>query len=122
MFAITTASIAVLGEVSQLTGSMPMKLRKKLTTPASLFIIQAQTEPETIRGSSHGMRNSARRVALSRKVPRKKTARARPMVYWKISDPITNTAVLRDRKSTRLNSSHVSLSYAVFRLKQKAHH
>src|SRR5699024_12007410 len=28
-------------------------------------------------------------------------------------------AVLRDRKSTRLNSSHVSISYAVFCLKKK---
>src|SRR5699024_11627221 len=28
------------------------------------------------------------------------------------------TSLLRDRKSTRLNSSHVSISYAVFRLKK----
>src|SRR5690349_5567418 len=28
----------------------------------------------------------------------------------------------RDRKSTRLNSSHVESSYAVFRLKKKIHH
>src|SRR5689334_24500434 len=30
-------------------------------------------------------------------------------------------AVLRDRKSTRLNSSHSSISYAVFCLKKKIH-
>src|SRR5690348_10418867 len=30
-----------------------------------------------------------------------------------------NDAVLRDRKSTRLNSSHPSISYAVFCLKKK---
>src|SRR3712207_7634536 len=29
------------------------------------------------------------------------------------------TAVLRDRKSTRLNSSHANISYAVFCLKKK---
>src|SRR5439155_6817 len=29
------------------------------------------------------------------------------------------TALLRDRKSTRLNSSHVAISYAVFCLKKK---
>src|SRR5699024_11703329 len=29
------------------------------------------------------------------------------------------TALLQDRKSTRLNSSHVSISYAVFCLKKK---
>src|SRR5690242_21493116 len=28
----------------------------------------------------------------------------------------------RDRKSTRLNSSHMSISYAVFCLKKKRHH
>src|SRR5690625_6557351 len=28
----------------------------------------------------------------------------------------------RDRKSTRLNSSHVAISYAVFCLKKKKHH
>src|ERR1039458_9322337 len=30
-------------------------------------------------------------------------------------------AVLRDRKSTRLNSSHLGISYAVFCLKKKSH-
>src|SRR5690625_3156610 len=38
----------------------------------------------------------------------------------KIDDPNTwNTAHLGDRKSTRLNSSHVATSYAVFCLKKK---
>src|SRR5699024_11999285 len=32
---------------------------------------------------------------------------------------IINTLILIDRKSTRLNSSHVSISYAVFCLKKK---
>src|SRR5699024_12625283 len=31
------------------------------------------------------------------------------------------TVVVKDRKSTRLNSSHVSISYAVFCLKKKRH-
>src|SRR3989442_6798021 len=34
--------------------------------------------------------------------------------------PLTSkTAMIRDRKSTRLNSSHVRISYAVFCLKKK---
>src|SRR5690625_7014922 len=33
--------------------------------------------------------------------------------------PCSAGAVLRDRKSTRLNSSHVAISYAVFCLKKK---
>src|SRR3712207_7085928 len=32
---------------------------------------------------------------------------------------VTDKAVLRDRKSTRLNSSHANISYAVFCLKKK---
>src|SRR5437870_10117793 len=31
------------------------------------------------------------------------------------------TVVVKDRKSTRLNSSHVAISYAVFCLKKKTH-
>src|SRR5690625_7651152 len=31
------------------------------------------------------------------------------------------TSVVKDRKSTRLNSSHVAISYAVFCLKKKKH-
>src|SRR5437773_4809028 len=31
------------------------------------------------------------------------------------------TRVVRDRKSTRLNSSHITISYAVFCLKKKKH-
>src|SRR5699024_12738541 len=44
---------------------------------------------------------------------------------WKIEDHQSEGAagygvkLLRDRKSTRLNSSHVSISYAVFCLKKK---
>src|SRR5690606_39460574 len=33
--------------------------------------------------------------------------------------PTTTPAEIRDRKSTRLNSSHVKISYAVFCLKKK---
>src|SRR5690349_22731679 len=33
--------------------------------------------------------------------------------------PVTAGILLRDRKSTRLNSSHVEISYAVFCLKKK---
>src|SRR5437773_6804231 len=39
-------------------------------------------------------------------------------------DPMTPTPVVsnRDRKSTRLNSSHITISYAVFCLKKKNNH
>src|SRR5699024_11501080 len=38
---------------------------------------------------------------------------------WQSVYPYLESGVLEDRKSTRLNSSHVSISYAVFCLKKK---
>src|SRR5690606_36335881 len=47
------------------------------------------------------------------RLPRRPQARRRPRGFWvRSSGP-------RDRKSTRLNSSHVKISYAVFCLKKK---
>src|SRR5690606_40359568 len=43
--------------------------------------------------------------------------RSRPDVCLDFSDDFRNT--IQDRKSTRLNSSHVKISYAVFCLKKK---
>src|SRR5690242_21196935 len=41
---------------------------------------------------------------------------------WKLDCMHFNTdQVSKDRKSTRLNSSHMSISYAVFCLKKKSH-
>src|SRR5437870_8898527 len=39
---------------------------------------------------------------------------------YDLHDP-SDRAAARDRKSTRLNSSHVAISYAVFCLKKKKH-
>src|SRR5699024_11702072 len=38
---------------------------------------------------------------------------------WPLTDVLNLRGRLADRKSTRLNSSHVSISYAVFCLKKK---
>src|SRR5690625_6023337 len=38
---------------------------------------------------------------------------------WTNREMVTTSLVTRDRKSTRLNSSHVAISYAVFCLKKK---
>src|SRR3712207_8577647 len=40
----------------------------------------------------------------------------------RVTDAARTTAVDLDRKSTRLNSSHANISYAVFCLKKKKHH
>src|SRR5690606_42065387 len=44
---------------------------------------------------------------------------AEPRSNWSTSTPGTFRADEEDRKSTRLNSSHVKISYAVFCLKKK---
>src|SRR2546430_13730068 len=38
---------------------------------------------------------------------------------WHVGSPVPTSRVERDRKSTRLNSSHSQISYAVFCLKKK---
>src|SRR5437868_2910251 len=92
-FAMITLVSAQVGEVSQLTGSMPRPLSSELITPESLFSIQDQVEELTIKGSSHGTRKSARSVADSRKFWAKNTASAMPMLNWKISETPVNSTV-----------------------------
>src|SRR3954449_6735802 len=93
MFATITDISAQSGEVSQPTGSTPKKCRKELTTPDSLLNIHDHVDADTISGSSHGIRNSARNVVDSGNRRMKNTARPRPMENWKISDTMVNTKV-----------------------------
>src|SRR5690625_6471790 len=62
-------------------------------------------------------------VGINRKVPSSKEGINSFPVFFIIINPKTTIAVgierNKDRKSTRLNSSHVAISYAVFCLKQK---
>src|SRR5438874_3555195 len=44
---------------------------------------------------------------------------AAPGVSLAVRGPVVRPGASRDRKSTRLNSSHVEISYAVFCLKKK---
>src|SRR3954447_6132251 len=92
MLAIVTETNDQGVEVSQWTLLPPNARSSELTTPDSLLSIQAQTDAETIRGSSHGTSSSARSVPESRKCCVKKSARARPMPYWNSNDmPVKNS-------------------------------
>ena len=62
MLAMITDTSDQSGEVSQLTGSTPTTPRAALTMPESLLSIHDQVDADTISGSSHGTRNSARSV------------------------------------------------------------
>src|SRR2546430_5403672 len=43
----------------------------------------------------------------------------RQCLHCRVADGVSDGSVRRDRKSTRLNSSHSQISYAVFCLKKK---
>src|SRR3712207_8949375 len=43
-------------------------------------------------------------------------------LYDRFVDHVGYAVLAKDRKSTRLNSSHANISYAVFCLKKKKHH
>src|SRR5689334_22329363 len=104
MFAMITDASDHDGEVSQFTGATPRACRAALTMPESLLSIHDQVEADTISGSSQGTRNRARRVADSRKCWLKKTARARPMAYWKTRQTAVNTTVC-SRAGAKVGSS-----------------
>src|SRR6266496_5201415 len=72
----------------------------------------ATTEIYTL--SLHDALPISRRSPSTSISPRKKA----PASHWVAGFPRA-TRVSRDRKSTRLNSSHVEISYAVFCLKKK---
>src|SRR3954466_4856749 len=95
MFAMVTEASDQSGDVSQLTGPMPTQPSALLTTPESLLSIHDQVDAETISGSSHGTRKSARRVADNRKFWWKNTARAMPMANWKAIEITVKSAVCR---------------------------
>jgi hypothetical protein len=94
MFAMSTETIAHCGEVSQLTCGMPTIDSRALTTPDSLLSIQAHTDADTSSGSSHGTRKSARKVADSGNLRKKKTASASPIVNWNAMETNVKIAVL----------------------------
>src|SRR5699024_1397940 len=91
---------------SQTLYTMGVKDTKMMSVPDSNFTIYMQNNPDT-RDLRMG-----ERIFVGRRV-------------YKINfiDDVSRAGLinylLRDRKSTRLNSSHVSISYAVFCLKKK---
>src|SRR5262245_9272600 len=72
--------------------------------------------------SSHPAQKDARSIVRKVEEQKLKEANAAPQLNAALKKPITmefRDAPLRDRKSTRLNSSHLGISYAVFCLKKK---
>src|SRR5207253_8469561 len=59
------------------------------------------------------------RAGVASSPDRRVPVRHRAPVAGVERDHVERVAIVRDRKSTRLNSSHVAISYAVFCLKKK---
>src|SRR5207302_3964008 len=84
-------------------------------SPADLGAAEGAVEPRAVAPLCHGDRRAHRALQPARfRSDRHATARCRGP-RWLRGPP----RLLRDRKSTRLNSSHVKISYAVFCLKKK---
>src|SRR5690606_40199107 len=78
----------------------------------------------TLFRSVRGLRSSDRRAPDTRRaaidvLPRLAPQEGQPAAGSCLPAPTYNVLYLIDRKSTRLNSSHVKISYAVFCLKKK---
>src|SRR5437870_8580920 len=98
-------------------------MRPDLSTPASaghsrLFSSTAPAPPRPYTLSLHDALpiSSSGTPRASRRRPRSRRGRA-PRSSPRAGP--SRTLTTRDRKSTRLNSSHVAISYAVFCLKKK---
>src|SRR2546430_12634623 len=67
-----------------------------------------------------------RASALEEGEARKRARRTSSAANGEVADALvvcnSDSTARRDRKSTRLNSSHSQISYAVFCLKRKSHH
>src|SRR5437868_13142399 len=90
-----------------------------------IFLFHASSPPEVYTLSLHDALPIYRSDGRWRRdLPARNVVQRRPSRYVEIGDgPHNRQLRLRrgDRKSTRLNSSHVSISYAVFCSKKKIH-
>src|SRR5256886_6893432 len=77
-----------------------------------------EAKRSTVRGPVHGIPVAVKDIFHVAGLPT--TAGARPFAHSRPGEDATSVA--RDRKSTRLNSSHSQISYAVFCLKKKKQH
>src|SRR3712207_6931124 len=85
--------------------------RSTLFPYTALFRSAVSLEPHVLRGEDHGLADAQVLTELKR-------LHGAGLVGGTTLSVLAGRA-LRDRKSTRLNSSHANISYAVFCLKKK---
>src|SRR5207249_10365805 len=108
-------------------------LRRHCATPPFAIILRPPPTPTLFpyttlfRSNYRGTRQLSKRSAgfeirvgeQPRKGPRRRARQRDPLDGLELCGHSNGLRTSRDRKSTRLNSSHVSISYAVFCLKKK---
>src|SRR5207249_10614055 len=90
----------------------PSHLHSFPTRRSSDLARSGRADPRNVQGTGRRLEPLTERQAALRK----HAVRAPRRAY---AAPLASSDHFRDRKSTRLNSSHVSISYAVFCLKKK---
>src|SRR5690625_5321406 len=95
--------------------------RMKLAYTRAMITAAMNGELDNVAYENHAVFN----VAVPQEVPNVPSEVLNPRNTWSDKDlydtKAKELAVTLDRKSTRLNSSHVAISYAVFCLKKKKH-
>src|SRR5699024_11770964 len=91
---------------------MKMNAKVKKVNPYAFFV---DNKGRTISGGAYERKFAKVKYAY---IDRLASTPGRYSDFKMLDDTIWGTHIGRDRKSTRLNSSHVSISYAVFCLKK----
>src|SRR2546429_5752118 len=94
----------------------------ELPEPDHTVDILSQKTPGAMLIAAMAMSTMPMPMNFPRKVPRRTTSQVKAIEKSTFSTPLrdaVSTSIHRDRKSTRLNSSHGYISYAVFCLKKK---
>src|SRR5437660_6226532 len=105
---------------------MPRTLDCALPQPPPPFLVNDTATTELYTLSLHTLFRSRRGATLTRflrgarSTPRQSICGWTSWIWMRAGGSAADR--LRDRKSTRLNSSHVAISYAVFCLKKKKTH
>src|SRR5438477_4401068 len=99
-------------------------IRRPPTSPLFPYTTLFRSDDFGARGLKERMRTTTLWSDGARRAGRRRLQRAAPRQRGDVcavgrAGPVRGGA--RDRKSTRLNSSHMSISYAVFCLKKKTH-
>src|SRR5690606_39702445 len=99
-----------------LVDALGSDLRELASAVSQLVADVEGTIDEAVVGRYYTGRAEASSFTVADRAVEGRTAEALEALRWSLS---TGVAPVLDRKSTRLNSSHVKISYAVFCLKKK---